>query len=95
MEFHRTPQFRDDFNNLTNREKVDVRAAFPFVAQALQGNVEYYRKHKIKKMKRYRGVWEGHVKDNLCFTFHFSTIENGERACFFRRVGTHDIYNSP
>ena len=45
-------------------------------------------------MEGQKGIWEGHVKINLVFTFQYDH-EDGEKVCFFRRVGTHDIYKNP
>ncbi len=96
MKFLRTPQFKDDFNCLGDVEKQNVVDAFPRVAQALEGDVDLYRHFRIKKMQGWTNIWEGHVKgDNLCFTFHFDRTDTGAKVCFFRRVGTHDIYKKP
>jgi len=95
MKFRRTPKFNEDFKNLTPQEQEDVKAAFPNVVSALQGNAVLFRKHRIKQMQGHEDIWEGHVKINLCFTFHYDKTEDGEKVCFFRRVGTHDIYNRP
>jgi len=95
MKFRRTPQFRNDFSNLTDSEKSDVNEAFPDVAEALQGNTYLYQKHRIKKMQGWEGIWEGHVKQNLVFTFHYDVDEDGEKICFFRRIGNHSIYTRP
>lgn len=95
MKFRRTPRFNRDFRGLNERQKKAVDDAFPTVAEALQGNTEHYYRHHIKKMGGHANIWEGHVEDNLCFTFHYEYTEDGEKVCFFRRIGTHDIYISP
>lgn len=95
MHFHRTPQFWEDFQNLTDGEKNAVTESFPFVSEALQGNTDYYSRYRIKKMEGHSDIWEGHVRINLCFTFHYEYTDNGEKVCFFRRVGTHEIYQHP
>ena len=95
MKFRRTRQFDEDFERLTSQEKQEVKVAFQNVKLALQGNVELFQKHRIKPMQGHKTIWEGHVKINLCFTFHYDKTENGEKVCFFRRVGTHDIYQRP
>lgn len=94
MKFRRTPRYFRDYKRLTERQKDAVGDAFQTVSEGLQGNPEYYSKHKIKKMGRHPRIWEGHIEDNLCFTFHYD-YEDGERICFFRRIGTHDIYDNP
>jgi len=95
MKFHRTPQFYEDYNRLDESDREAVDNAFINVASALQGNADLRQHHRIKKMWGNNEIWEGHVKQNLCFTFHFEDNEAGERVCFFRRIGTHDIYDKP
>lgn len=95
MKFRRTRQFRDDFDRLLESNKKDIEEAFPYVVLALQGNDEYHRKYRIKRMEGHPNIWEGHVKINLCFTFHLGTDEDGKVIVFFRRVGTHQIYKKP
>ena len=92
MKFIRTPQFREDYINLSESEKKDVNEAFSLVSEALQGNSVYYRKFRIKKMEGHPLIWEGHIKINLVFTFQY---ENDKGKCIFRRIGTHDIYKKP
>jgi mRNA-degrading endonuclease YafQ of YafQ-DinJ toxin-antitoxin module len=95
MLFRRTREFEDDFERLPRDNQDDIKAAFTSVSNALEGNEDLYKKFKIKKMRGHPNVWEGHIKYNLCFTFHIAKGENGEKICFFRRIGTHDIYNKP
>ncbi|MEW5827960.1 MAG: hypothetical protein AB1846_03650 [Chloroflexota bacterium] len=95
MKFRRTPQFNDDFDNLELENQRAVKAAFPGVASALQGDTELFQKYRIKQMQGHKEIWEGHIKINLCFTFQYDKTEDGEKVCFFRRVGTHDIYQKP
>ncbi|MBN1637927.1 MAG: hypothetical protein JW866_03100 [Ignavibacteriales bacterium] len=92
MRFTRTKQFKKDLNELEKRDKENIKEAFPDVKKALQGDVELFNYFRIKRMRGYPDIWEGHIKDNLCFTFHYDYDENGEKNCFFRRVGTHNIY---
>ncbi len=95
MKFRRTPQFREDFDNLNDAEKDAVNENFRSVALALQGDIDLFRRHRIKMMEGWPGVWEGHIRQNLCFTFHYDQTDDGEKVCFFRRIGTHAIYRSP
>jgi mRNA-degrading endonuclease YafQ of YafQ-DinJ toxin-antitoxin module len=95
MRFSRTPQFREDFRRLSQDDKDNIREAFSLLSEALQGNGELYKKFRIKKMKGHKDIWEGHVKIDLCFTFQYRDTDNGEKDCFFRRIGTHKIYNQP
>lgn len=95
MKFRRTPQFHEDFDDLEEDEKREVKEAFPYLMLALQGNVELFQKFRIKQMQGHNNVWEGHVKINLCFTFHYDETDDGEKICFFRRVGMHKIHKKP
>jgi mRNA-degrading endonuclease YafQ of YafQ-DinJ toxin-antitoxin module len=83
MKFRRTQQFRGDFDGLLESNKKEVEEAFPYVVLALQGNDEYHRKYRIKRMEGHPNIWEGHVKINLCFTFHHETDEDGKVIVFF------------
>jgi len=58
MKFRRTQQFRDDFDRLLESNKKDVEEAFPYVVLALQGNDEYHRKYRIKRMEGHPNIWE-------------------------------------
>ena len=95
MKFRRTPQFREDYRCLSDEDQLAVDEAFGSVTQALQGDVDAFRRHRLRRMEGAPGIWEGHVRHNLCFTFHYDYAEGGEKICMFRRVGTHDIYHKP
>jgi mRNA-degrading endonuclease YafQ of YafQ-DinJ toxin-antitoxin module len=99
MKFQRTPQFAADYRSgIDNVDRDNWDLAFPDIIKALQGNSKLHHHFRMKKMEGWpgrNGIWEGHIKQNLCFTFHFDTLENGERSCFFRRLGTHNIYKKP
>lgn len=94
MKFRRTSRFGRDFKNLDEPDKEYVENAFPEVSRALEGDINLRRKYRFKKMSGWEGIWEGHLKPNLCFTFHYQH-EGGEKMCFFRRIGTHSIYKNP
>ncbi|MFZ0534897.1 MAG: hypothetical protein WAM09_17140 [Anaerolineales bacterium] len=95
MKFRRTPQFREDYNSFEENDKKIIDEAFITVAAALMGDVDQYRHHRIQSMQGWPGIWEGHIKQNICFTFHYIYTETGEKICFFRRIGTHEIYDRP
>lgn len=96
MKYRRTPQFREDYDRFDQAGKMAIQEAFRTVALALEGDAELFRHHRIKVMEGTGGnIWEGHVKQNICFTFHYDKTEDGEKVCFFRRIGTHEIYGKP
>ena len=94
MIFQLTPRYRKDFKDLTDSEKAAVLEEKDSVHDALSGDVEKYRKHRIKTMEGWPGIWEGHIKQNIVFTFEKNS-KDGETIIFFRRIGSHDIYNNP
>ena len=94
MKFRFTPKYSDDYLQLGQKEKNAVFNAKDTIAKALQGDLECRSKHRLQKMEGRSGIWEGHVKIDLVFTYHFQ-YENDIKICYFRRVGTHDIYKSP
>ena len=98
MKYRRTPQFHEDYEELSRSvpEIYDLLDEnFPLLDRALNGDSDLYRHFRIKKMQGYSDIWEGHLKNNICFTFHYENKYQSEKVCVFRRIGTHDIYNSP
>lgn len=95
MKFRRTPQFREDYRSLSDEDRQAVDEAFGSVAEALQGNIDAFSRHRLRRMEGAPGIWEGHVRQNLCFTFHYDYTKEGEKICMFRRIGTHAIYEKP
>lgn len=94
MKFRRTPQFNKDYEKLAEVEKALFKEAFSEIAESLQGNSELFQKHRLKKMVGYPGVWEGHIRQNLVFTYELMK-EGDETVCLFRRIGTHQVYRNP
>jgi|GEM_PF-3484542 len=96
MKFIFTPRFSKDYKkSLSPSERRDVKNSKKTIQLALEGNTEYFKMHRIKMMEGHPYIWEGHVKENLCFTFHYGKTELGEKTVFFRRVGTQKIYENP
>ncbi len=95
MIFRRTPQFKDDFELLEENQKTAVKEAFPRFQKAIQGESRERNEFRIRKMVGWPGIYEAHIKQNICFTFEIIKEEGKEDILFFRRIGTHDIYNNP
>lgn len=97
MEFRWTPKFIEDISNLSENDKEIVRSEKDNIQNALRGDADLRRRHRIKKMQGHSDIWEGHVRgSNLVFTFHLEdNKDNGEKICFLRRVGTHNVYKNP
>jgi hypothetical protein len=56
----------------------------------------YHPSLRIKKMKGWSKIWEGHVTEGYVFTFHKDIDPETEETIFvFRKIGTHDIYRNP
>ena len=96
MKFKRLASFIKDFDGLNREDQIIVNKSFKDVSKALSGDVELYKKFKVKKMKKYKedGIYEGHLEINLVFTLHFEYDEI-EKICYFRRIGDHSIYKNP
>jgi mRNA-degrading endonuclease YafQ of YafQ-DinJ toxin-antitoxin module len=92
--FKLTPKYRRDYSKLSKANQDAVYNAKETIMRALQGDVECFNKHKLQEMEGHPGIWEGHVKINLVFTYHYD-FEAGEKVYYFRRVGTHKIYKNP
>lgn len=95
MKFRLTQKYWGDFANLDGDEKQAVLDSAETVQLALQGNSQWFSHHRIKRMQGHPGIWEGHIKSDLVFTFEKSETESGEKVCWIRRVGTHKIYDRP
>ena len=83
MKFRRTPKFNEDFKDLSPQDQEEVKAAFPNVALALQGNAGLFRKHRIKQMQGHEEIWEGHVKINYVSHSIMTRLKMGKRFAFF------------
>lgn len=57
MKFDFTPRFRRDFNNLEAREQRAVTNARTSIKLALEGNVQYFNAHHIKRMEGHPKIW--------------------------------------
>jgi mRNA-degrading endonuclease YafQ of YafQ-DinJ toxin-antitoxin module len=99
MKFQRTPHFVDNYKfDISDDGRDDWDQAFPDLVKALQGDSQLYKHFRLQKMEGRpgrNGIWEGHIKQDLCFTFQFDYLPKREKVCLFRRIGTHKIYKKP
>lgn len=79
---------------LTDSQRKHLKESKESVRKALASDSECYKKHRLKKMEGFLGIWEGHIEDDLVFTFSFE-FEDTEKICIFRRIGSHNIYKNP
>lgn len=86
-----TPRFRKDFARLPQQIQMQAKKKFELFKD--QSRLKSLR---IKKMKGFDDVWEGHITKGYVFTFHWENdAESGEQTAVFRRIGSHDIYDDP
>lgn len=95
MQFHRTQEFKECIKSLNEKQKQEIIRAFQELEKAFEGDMELRSKYKLHPLKNFKGIFGGHLKYNLVFTFHYDTSQDGEKIVFFRRIGTHNIYNNP
>jgi len=94
MKFVQTKHFKKCFKQLPR--EVQEAAKSSFLQFKETPNYPFHPSLLIKKMKGYKGIWEGHVTEGYVFTFHKGRDEEtGEIIYFFRKIGTHKIYDAP
>lgn len=84
------------FKRNLNALPADVREAAKEKFKLFKNNPNYpyHPSLRIKPMKGFNGVWEGHVALGYVFTFQ-RVEEDGEIIFEFRKIGKHDIYDNP
>ena len=94
MKFRKSSTFTRNMGKLPNTIREAAKEKFKLFKEN-----PYYPYHpslRIKPMKGYPGIWEGHVTRSYVFTFHKETDdETGEIIFVFRKIGKHDIYDNP
>ena len=94
MKFIMWPAFRqqlrelpDDIQNLA-KQKFKLFKDKPYYP--------YHPSLRIKQMKGFPSVWEGHITREYVFTFsRLIDEDSGEIVFVFRKIGRHDIYKNP
>ena len=94
MRYRRTSTFKKCFHDLPD----DIQRAAKESFKLFKDNPipPYHPSLRIRKMKGYPGVWEGHVTRDYVFTLH-EELDPGteETVIVFRKIGKHDIYRNP
>lgn len=94
MQYRRTSTFKKCFRDLP--ERIQRKAKEKFELFKNNPHYPYHPSLRVKSMKGYPGIWEGHVTLNYVFTFHIDEDpETGEKIFVFRKIGSHDIYRNP
>jgi mRNA-degrading endonuclease RelE of RelBE toxin-antitoxin system len=89
-----SPTFRRNLGQLPDEVREAAKEKFKFFKD--NPFYPYHPSLRIKQMKGYPGIWEGHVTRGYVFTFHKETDnETGEIIFVFRKIGKHDIYDNP
>lgn len=94
MQYRRTRTFKKDYEKLPEDIKEIVREKFDL----LQNNPSppYHPSLRIKPMRGWDGIFEGHITSRYVFTFHKDTDpKTGETVFVFRKIGGHDVYENP
>jgi mRNA-degrading endonuclease RelE of RelBE toxin-antitoxin system len=91
MKFRRLSSFKEDLDNLPKAIRDQAKEKFKlFKANPNHPSL------RIKKMKGYEEIWEGHVTQDYVFTFHWDKDSDTEEPiAVFRHIGTHKIYKNP
>lgn len=89
MKFSRSSNFLKDFQSLDIASQEQVKEKF----KIFKSNPNH-PSFKVKPMKGFKGIYEGHITNCLVFTFEKNT-KDGEIVYLFRRIGPHEIYKNP
>jgi len=95
MQYFRTPEFKECAKLLDDEQREEVKRAFQDLKRAFEGDRNLRSEYKLHPLKKYPGIYGGHLKYDLVFTFHYETDSSGEKVVFFRKIGTHGIYKNP
>ena len=95
MKFRRTPRFHKAYQKLPADVQTQADAAF-LMFRAGTEPPPFHPLLRIRKMRGYESIWEGHVTLGYVFTFHIERgQETSETIYVFRNIDKHDIYNVP
>ena len=95
MKFQPTEPFWKAYAQLSADVKQRARRAFLLFQEGTR-NPPFHPSLRIRKMRGYPGIWEGHVTREIVFTFHIEEdLDTGEATYVFRNIGTHEIYRKP
>lgn len=94
MKFNRLASFKEDFEKLPPQVQQQAKEKFRFFRE--NPKYPFHPSLRVKKMKGYEDIWEGHITQGYVFTFmQEQEEETGETIFLFRHIGTHAIYDNP
>ncbi len=95
MKFRATEPFWKAYAQLPTKVKEKARRAFVLFQEGAR-NPPFHPSLRVRKMRGYPGIWEGHVTREIVFTFHIKEDpDTGGTTYIFRNIGTHAIYRKP
>lgn len=87
--------FWEAYAELPAHIKTKARQMFELFQQGAE-HPPFHPSLRIRKMRGYPNIWEGHVTMQIVFTFHIEhDPESGETIYVFRNIGTHEVYRKP
>jgi mRNA-degrading endonuclease RelE of RelBE toxin-antitoxin system len=92
MKARRLNSFKEDFDKLPPHIQQLTREKFRLFMEDSR-----HPSLRLKKMKGYDNIWEGHITLGYVFTMQWQIDdESGEEIAIFRRIGKHDeTYDHP
>ena len=94
MRFKQARSFKKSFRSLSPERQRRVKEKLRLFAET--PNYPYHPSLRIKPIKGFKGIFEGHISRELVFTFGQEIDpQNGETIITLRRIGSHDIYGNP
>ena len=94
MKFRRTKSFKRDFERLPLEVQEIARQKFRLFKS--NPSYPYHPSLRIKPLRGFKNVMEGHLTMGYVFTFHTETDpDDGALIFVFRRIGRHDVYKKP
>lgn len=94
MKFRRLASFHEDFAELPLQIQEQTKEKFRLFSH--NPIPPFHPSLRIKKMKGFEDIWEGHITRGYVFTFtQHQDHATGETIFTFRRIGTHAVYDDP
>jgi hypothetical protein len=94
--YDRTDSFKRDLKGLSNEEREAVQRALERFIEDLRAGQGFRKGLRVKGVQGASGVFEMTWADDGRATFEYgSEIIEGEPHIVWRRIGGHEIFNSP
>ncbi|MGQ0465550.1 MAG: hypothetical protein ACT4QG_09550 [Sporichthyaceae bacterium] len=98
--YERLQRFIDDWNKLTEAEQIEFREAVKKFIDDLQAGRSFRAGLRVKPVEGVKNIYEmtwryGRGKEGRATWQYGTEIRPGEPHIVWRRIGRHEIYNSP